>query len=191
MAANGSTVREIWEKLQKMRARKEERVPTLNNVRRAIKGLTHKRGVKETRGRKKKMTAVNIRAVNKARLELQKQSGGEYEVTLGDIKRKTRIRVDRSTISRALFTGVASRAPYKQPDELGREGFYRTCRRHTRRPSPMTIHATVAHCTAWWRESFTTTVMSRRTVWLTYTLLRRSQRGTDGKRLRRLFATWA
>ena len=58
-ASKGDTPVEIHEKLMKTRKSRGELGPDLTSVRRALRGETHQRGRKETRGVKKKLTPYN------------------------------------------------------------------------------------------------------------------------------------
>ena len=71
---------QIHAKFAARRARSHTDAPALNNLRRVLKGETYKQGLCETRGRKRKLTAVAVRKLNKTRKELIKKAGGEEEV---------------------------------------------------------------------------------------------------------------
>lgn len=116
---------EIHERLAAKRAKKDMAAPSLPNLRRALKGFTYKKGIKETRGRKKKLTPAKVRAMDTARKSLITKAKGEQEVHWEDIMRKARVlgKVHLSTASRALkekLPDLKWRAPREKPT-LSRE----------------------------------------------------------------------
>ena len=112
LAHEGKTPAQVRARLAVSRDRQHVDTPTVNNVRLAMAGKTFKRGVVETRGRKKKMTPKRIRKVDRCRKALQKKHEGTREVTMPMILRHARVKVDTSTASKALkkHLGVAWRA---------------------------------------------------------------------------------
>ena len=71
-----------------MRKARGENGPDLTTVRRALRGETHKRGRVETRGRKTKLTAVKLQALDRARKKVAKKVKGEAEVHMKDIMKE-------------------------------------------------------------------------------------------------------
>ena len=65
--AAGKTLVEIRDLVSRARESLDVTGLDLTTVHRALRGATHKRGPAETRGRKPKLTAVKLRALNKAR----------------------------------------------------------------------------------------------------------------------------
>jgi hypothetical protein len=115
----GSPTPSIHQELVKMRARAKSEGPDITTVRRAVRGKTHKRGAQERRGRKRKLSTIAVRRLNKTRKELIKKAAGEYEVHWKDMISKARVpRVHASTASRSLKRigeNVAFRTPRTKP----------------------------------------------------------------------------
>lgn len=115
---NGHTAAEIHAKLTKLRARRDQEGPDLTTVRRTLRGKTHKRGLKETRGAKPKLTALQLRKLNTARKALIKKAKKEGEVHYEHIMEKAGVNhVTASTVSKHFKEklGVAWRAPREEP----------------------------------------------------------------------------
>jgi transposase len=108
---------EVHGKLKARRNRSHKDVPDLTTIRRVVRGVTHLAGVKEKRGRKRKLGPLTIRRIEKARKDLIKKAAGEHEVHMDQIMSKARVRnVDASTVSRALHQlGVQWRSPREKP----------------------------------------------------------------------------
>ena len=66
--SQGISTLEIHRRLQHARATAGGDGPSLSTVRRALRGVTHRRGMVETRGRKRTLSPANIRAPNTAPL---------------------------------------------------------------------------------------------------------------------------
>jgi hypothetical protein len=116
MFAARKTTFQIWSRLKRRRDQKGEACPTIDNVRRALKGKSHARGRKETRGRKKLISATKLRTIDNIRVALLKKAKGMEEVSLKKIKQKARLDVDDSTLSRAFKSiGVSWRSPREKP----------------------------------------------------------------------------
>ena len=64
--SQGISTLEIHCRLQHARATGGGDGPNLSAVRRALRGVTHRRGMVETRGRKRTLSPANIRALNTA-----------------------------------------------------------------------------------------------------------------------------
>ena len=76
LKAESLTPMQIHEQLVKDRRRRK---PDLTTVRRFVKGKTHKRATTETRGRKKKLSVANVKAMDRARDKLLTQADCERE----------------------------------------------------------------------------------------------------------------
>ena len=96
--AAGKSVAEIHAFLVRLRARHGDLAPTSNSVRRALKGWTRRRGNQETRGRTKAISSVKLKALDKARKDLQTETDGCQEVTLKMIRRRARVQAHPSTV---------------------------------------------------------------------------------------------
>ena len=110
---------EIHARFAAKRTREGKAAPTLGNVRRALKGLTYKQGLAETRGRKRKLSRTNALALNKARKELIAKANGQQEVHWQDVMRSARAPcVDPTTAARAvkeLVPDLQWRPPREKP----------------------------------------------------------------------------
>ncbi|CAK0851927.1 unnamed protein product, partial [Prorocentrum cordatum] len=115
--AAGKTPVEIRDLVSRTRESLDETGPDLTTVRRALRGATHRRGPAETRGRKPKLTAVRLRALNNARVRLIRAAKGEAEVHLKDVMKAARVSdVHKGTAPRHLKRlGVTWRAPRAEP----------------------------------------------------------------------------
>ena len=103
---DGLSVTKIHENILAARSKLRQSAPNLTTVRRALKGKTFKRGRVETRGRKTKLSARNLTALNTARIALIKKSGGKHEVHWEDIQKKARVQhVHRTTAARSMRAG--------------------------------------------------------------------------------------
>ena len=122
MSAARKTTLQIWSRLKRRRDHKGEACPTINNVRRALKGKTHARGRQETRGRKKMISATKLQSLDKIRITLLKKAKGMEEISLKKIKQKARLNVDDSTLSRAFHSiGVSWRSPREKPSRTAEQ----------------------------------------------------------------------
>ena len=83
--SQGISTLEIHRRLQHARATGGGDGPNLSTVRRALRGVTHRRGMVETRGRKRTLSPANIRALNTARKRLIAKADGQYDVHWSDI----------------------------------------------------------------------------------------------------------
>ncbi|CAK0808495.1 unnamed protein product [Prorocentrum cordatum] len=115
--AAGKTPVEIYDLVSRTRESLDETGPDLTTVRRALRGAAHRRGPAETRGRKPKLTAVKLRALNNARVRLIRAAKGEAEVHLKDVMKAARVSdVHKGTASRHFERlGVTWRAPRAEP----------------------------------------------------------------------------
>ena len=98
MAGSGKTAADIHQAVSKLRARKREAAPTVNNIRRAMTNKCYQRSSAENRGRKRKITAVKLRALDTARKALQKECDGRAEVSLAQIQKRARVKAHPSTV---------------------------------------------------------------------------------------------
>ena len=144
--ADGDDPVTIHKKLAAARRRRHQSEPDVSTVRRALKGKTFKRGKKETRGRKKKLSARNVKALEKTRVELIKKADGEHEVHWDDIIKKARVpAVHRTTAAKAMTTSgyqVQWRNPRLKPmrsdaDEMQRK---RICNKLRKLPASYWQH---------------------------------------------------
>ena len=98
--------------------------PDLTTVRRALGGSTFRRGGKETRGAKPKLTAVNLRSLDSSRKKLVKKARGKEEVHITDIMKASRVNhVDPSTVAQHFRDklGVKWRNPRSTPLRMQEE----------------------------------------------------------------------
>lgn len=194
MAAAGKTPMQIHSRLAGRRARKGESCPTINNIRRAMKGKTHCRGRKECRGRKKTISAKKLQCIDRVRLKLLKQAKGLKEVTLKEIKQVARFTGSESTLSRALKTlGVSWRCPRARVRRPGLsvfaasqktwadKGYGTPSKPLTEKSLRTTTRAIAALFMARWRESCTLPVLTLSSESHTCTLPARLARDTGGK----------
>ena len=105
--------------LKARRDRKGIVTPNLTAIRKALKGATHKRAHKETRGRKPKYTKKMVLKANKVRKELIKKAAHLREVRWQDIQKAARTPAcHRGTLKRAFVRegiSVAARTPREKP----------------------------------------------------------------------------
>ena len=109
---------EIHSRLASRRQLKGLAVPHLTNVRRVLKGLTFKRGIAETRGRKRAVQAKTLRKLDTTRKSLQKKAKGEKEVHWKDVLRTARVHVDPTTAARRMRDAgydIKWRTPREKP----------------------------------------------------------------------------
>ena len=132
---------EVLQRLQNERQRRGIAVPSLRTVQQAMAGTTFRRGRKEARGRKPKLTKQNARKLNTTRKTLIKAAKGEREVRWGEIIRKSRVpTVDPTTAVRALRKAgidVAARKPREEPmrSREHEEERVRLCAEWSKRPA--------------------------------------------------------
>ena len=101
MAQKGSTPTEIHRHFTRLRTKRGLAAPDLTTVRRALRGATHKRSMKETRGPKVKLTPVQVRRLNAAREDLIHKAADEGEVHIADVMAKAKIdHVSIATVSK-------------------------------------------------------------------------------------------
>ena len=104
----------------KQRARKGMAAPHINYLRKALKGISYKRGRKETRGRKKIYSKRWVKKLNATRKRLIKEAKNEREVGWQDVRKKARAPSGhRSTMKRSFEREgipVAARRPRQKPD---------------------------------------------------------------------------
>ena len=78
--SQGSSALEIHRRLQRARATDGGDGPNLSTVRKALRGISHRRGMVETRGRKRILSPVSARALDAARKRLIAKTDGQYDV---------------------------------------------------------------------------------------------------------------
>ena len=101
-ASGKLTAVEVHRRLATQRRRKGLAPPDVTTVRRACRGRSFKRGLAETRGRKRKVPAQTLKKLDKTRKTLQKKAHGESEVHWKDVLRAARLRVHPSTAARRM-----------------------------------------------------------------------------------------
>ena len=115
----GKTPIAIHAALATARRRKRMHAPCLVNVRRALEGKTYKRGLKETRGRKRLYSRKAVLKMDKVRKQLIKKAANDREVLWRDIRRASRVPPgDRTTLKKAFDREgipVAARRPREKP----------------------------------------------------------------------------
>ena len=79
----GKEAAEILAAISQKRRKSKIAVPKIWDIRRAIAGLTHKRGVQETRGRKKKLNQVQVNRMFAKRKAMIHPAAAEYYVSDG------------------------------------------------------------------------------------------------------------
>ena len=125
LRASGSPVLEVQRLIAAARRRARKLGPSLTSVRRVLKGKTWKRSATETRGRRRLLTATNLRSADRARKELIAKAKGEAEVHWDDVVRASRIpHVHRTTLAKNMAAagyGVGWRVPRLKPSrsEIG------------------------------------------------------------------------
>ena len=77
--------KEVHKRLANARRRCRKAGPSLSTVRRALKGLTHKRAAVETRGRKRILSNANLQALERTRKRLIEKADDQYEVHWEDV----------------------------------------------------------------------------------------------------------
>ena len=101
------------------KARKKAHVdaPQIWAIRRAMAGVTHRRGMPETRGRRKKLTAAQAERLFRKRGDLISRAGGEQYVPLREVRRTARVpQIHDTTAARYLRNlGVSWRRMREKP----------------------------------------------------------------------------
>ena len=101
--AMGKTPSEIFDKLEAQRRRKATEMVNITVVRRFLNGTTHKRGIAETRGRKRTYSRRNVLTMNAARRAMIKKTKGTQQVKWSGIRQKARVpRAHSTTVARAF-----------------------------------------------------------------------------------------
>ena len=128
--AKGRKPIQIQTEIACLRRRARQPGPDLTSIRRALKGKTHKRGMVERRGRKRKLTARNVTTPDKARVEHTQNAEGQREVHWCDIQKKARVpKVHRTTASRRMREAgldVSWRTPRQKPHRTKKDEEERT-----------------------------------------------------------------
>lgn len=118
LAGNGAVISVIRDQLAESRRKKKMEGPTIWTIRRALKCKTHKRGKKETRGRKRKLSAAQLRKLHETRARLIKEKDNDSEVHMDEVMKKARVtHVAPSTVSKHWKNqyGIAWRPPREKP----------------------------------------------------------------------------
>ena len=89
--------------------------PNLTTVRRALKGITHKRSLVETRGRKRLLSDQNVRSLDRARRKLIEKADGEYEVHWPDVIRAARVRTVHPTTAAKRMAAAGIDVKWRAP----------------------------------------------------------------------------
>ena len=92
--------------------------PHLTTARLALRGRTHRRGTKEARGAKPKLTPLQVRRLNAARVALMRKANNEGEVHISHAMGKARVtHVAEATVSKHFKAqlGICWRAPRGTP----------------------------------------------------------------------------
>ena len=85
------------------RRRLNVEAPQIWAIRRAVAGVTHNRGLKETRGRKKKLTKVQVNRLFTKRKEMVQKADKQYNVSYDMVSTAARVpEVHRTTTARYL-----------------------------------------------------------------------------------------
>ena len=99
------TVMEMYEAFKAKRESRGIECMDITNFRKVLKGKTYRRGVVETRGRKKSLTKKHVVAMNKVRKTLAKKAKnkGNRAVRWSDLMKKARVpKVHRTTAKKAF-----------------------------------------------------------------------------------------
>jgi hypothetical protein len=112
---------QIHKRLAAQRARRGEELPDITAIRRFLAGTTHKRGAKETRGRKRTYSPANVRTMNKVRKDLYMKGKKKVEVHWQDVITKARVpQAHPSTAAKAFKReglDVRARHPREKPSK--------------------------------------------------------------------------
>ena len=111
---------EIWKLHKKSRKQERKKPLTLEAMRKALKGKTHRGSEVETRGRKRSLSQRAVVALDKKRKELVEKCDGDREVPWEEIIKKARIKKVHPTTAKKALTdagiAVASRPPREKPE---------------------------------------------------------------------------
>ena len=80
-----STPTEALDQINAVRRRRKEREVGKSSVHRYVKGLTHKLGAVEQRGRKRSLSSTDVRSLDQARRRLIKKTENNARVTYADV----------------------------------------------------------------------------------------------------------
>lgn len=128
------TPTQIRADLARTRGKHGQAPPDLTSVRRALNGKSHRRGRKETRGRNKKLSAANLKALDSTRKKLIAKAENEHEVHWQHVIEKSGVpKVDPTTAAKNLNDNgydIAARKPREKPlrPKVGIPGLYGTPR---------------------------------------------------------------
>ena len=139
LVAKKYSAADILTKIKKLRQREKVEPPKIWAVRRAMAGVTHRRGRPEKRGRRRKLSPAQSDRMFKKRSELIAQADGERYVTVEEITRRARVpSVHVSTAGRYLAQhDVKWRRMREKPPrtEAHEECRKEVCRKWRQKPS--------------------------------------------------------
>ena len=118
LKGKGLTPIEMHKKFVAHRKKTKQVAPTLAPFRKILKGATYKRGKRETRGSKRKLTPTQCRKIFMKRKELIQKFKGEKEISWPWILKACRVKVDPTTAVRSLQANgynVEARKPREKP----------------------------------------------------------------------------
>ena len=110
---------ETHSKLNAGRRRCRRQPADVTTVRRSLKGITHRRGVPERRGRKCIFSRGQVHKMNRVRKKLLKNAKNEREVRWEDVRKRARVpKATRKTLKKSFAREglpVSARAPRRKP----------------------------------------------------------------------------
>ena len=83
-----ATVKDAWLRISADRKVQRIRPLHISNVYRFAKGLTHKRSSEETRGRKRALSAADVRTLDASRRKLLKEADSEFPISCSISRKK-------------------------------------------------------------------------------------------------------
>ena len=114
--SEGQSPKQVHAWLLDARTARGVETPNLTNVRKALKGVSYRRGQVETRGRKRKLSRRAVLKLDAARTELIERANNTSEVHWKDVLRKARVHVDPTTAARS-FQAEGIDARWRRPRE--------------------------------------------------------------------------
>lgn len=119
MNQQGKGTDKILDRIVRGRRRQGVEPPGLQAIQRAVGGETFKRGLQETRGRKRAWSPAHTRKADAARRKLYAKADGEQEIRWKDIISKARVPKVSSTTARRHFKDsgvpIVARHPREKP----------------------------------------------------------------------------
>ena len=118
--AQSKTPTQILAAITKERSRNGIEAPKIRAVHKALRGVTHRRGIVETRGRKRSWKPSQVQRAYRVRKQIIKKAKGEKEIHWTHIISKARVpHVHASTamrsIARSELPTIAARRPREKP----------------------------------------------------------------------------